>query len=116
MKQILKSKIFVYALSLSVGIVALSVAYYLVIFLPSKEKYRQEQLKAQQEDEAREKDKSSYYSLCQEEAEKKAVESAKKKAKISNNYYMNQAVEEGMYLKDDYKDFYMLCLDRYGLK
>lgn len=116
MKEIIRSKIFVYVLSLSIGIIALSVAYYLVIFLPSKEKYRQEQLKAQQEEEAREKDKSSYYSLCQEEARNKAVESAKRKAKIANNNFINEAVNEGMYLKDDYNDYYQLCLDRYGLK
>ena len=109
-------KLFVYVLSVSVGVIALSVAYYLVIFLPTKEKYRQEQLNAQQEEEAGQASKSQYYSICQEEAENKAIESAKKKAKIANNYYMDKAVEEGMYLKDDYKDYYQLCLDRYGVK
>lgn len=108
--------------SISVLIVALSIAYYFVIYLPSMAK-RELQLKEAERQE--QKSETEIYSDCDVEAHRKATELLKAKVEIAeeNNltYTQNyriwkEASEKGLYLKDDYNEYYNSCLRRHGIK
>lgn len=106
--------------SLALIIIALSIAYYLVIFLPSKEKFKQEELgKAQESEQQEQLSEKQKYRYCQNEATKSAQEALEKKAKLATGQLksiLEKAVEEGMYYKDDYNYSYQQCLERQGLE
>lgn len=82
-------------------IVALSIAYYLVIFLPKKQELDTRQ-------------------GCADEAKTKAKNLIQKKTDITKNQTRKETNEDliakGMFLKVDYDDYYEDCLSRKGLK
>lgn len=78
-------------------IVALSVAYYLVIFLPE-----QKELETRKE--------------CANKANDKAKNLLKTKADLFNEDTYKKAFEKGLFLKDDYNAIYENCLSENGLK
>ena len=55
------------------------------------------------------------YSYCHWEAEESAREILKKKVEIEYNPTYLKAIEEGMYLKDDYESQYKQCLREKGI-
>jgi len=118
--------LFSIVVSISVLIVALSVAYYFVIFLPSKEKARQEQINKeleikQTEQEFQEK-QLQIYEDCDSEAQRRARELLESKIEVSRKagqtppLYWKEAFEQGLYLRDDYNEYYNSCLRRHGIK
>lgn len=96
-------KVFVLTTSLSVLIVAVSVAYYLVIFIPGKEKIRQEQIRI-----TKIKD-------CQDTATESAQYLAKTKAEFDQNLKKMMEKDATLYSKDDYAVYYKRCLERSGI-
>ena len=112
--------------ALSLLIVALSIAYYLVIFIPDKEKARQKEINRElQLKEAEQEAKSKeleVYQGCEAEAKEEAKELLKSKIEIAQKTGTSvpatwkEASEKGLMLKDDYNDLYDSCLRRYGIK
>lgn len=117
---------FSFVVAISVLIVALSVAYYLVIFIPAKEKTRQEQVNREfQLKEAEQQSKKieqQVYKDCDTEAEENASKLLKSKIEIAQKAgtYIpptwKEASEKGLHLKDDYSSYYDSCLRRHGIK
>ena len=107
-------------LALSFLIVALSVAFYFVIFLPQKERERQtvELLKQSSVQEAEDKRKQIFVD-CANEADVKARELLKKKIELLPNGQekktMQEAYDKGLHLKDDYNTYYDNCLKKNGV-
>ncbi|OGD87927.1 hypothetical protein A3H87_01815 [Candidatus Curtissbacteria bacterium RIFCSPLOWO2_02_FULL_42_37] len=112
--------------SVAILIVALSFAYYLVIFLPSKEKTMQEQaskeLQLKQAEQQKKDKEAQVYKDCDDEAAEGARELLKSKIEIAQNSgtaipsTWKEASEKGLHLKDDYNSYYENCLRRNGIK
>lgn len=104
---------------LSLLIVASAVAYYLIIFLPSKEKARQELERAKQD--AKNKEQQTYQD-CDVEAQEKAKRLLKSKIEVGKKAgkriptTWKEASEQGLVLMDDYNALYKSCIRRHGLK
>ena len=119
--RVLKDRLFLIIASVSILIIALSVSYYFVVFLPAKEKTKQEQVNRelglkQAEQEAKQKE-LQVFKDCDTEAIEKAKELLRKKGIIGDapsNW--EKAEEQGLYLKDDYNRLYENCLRRHGIK
>jgi len=121
-------KIFPIVASVSILIIALSVTYYLVIFVPSREKATAEQKAKEIETEAEkqrlERDKFKVYEDCDKEAKEEAQKLLESKIEImeetgsqATRYKeYKAAAEKGLYLRDDYEALYNRCLRRHGLK
>lgn len=100
-------------------IIALSIAYYLVIFVPQKEKARIEQQKQEQKDQqVKEQGEKTTRQNCQKESADKAIAVLKSRSEISPSYAKanNGAVNNGMYKKEDFDKYYDDCLSMSGLK
>jgi len=95
-------------LSVIAGIllISFSVFYYFVIFLPSKEKEKNQQqlYKIASEKVAR--------STCQEDAINRAADYYKTRRRESPSLYTGG---EGTYMRYDYEAYYKECLRSYGL-
>lgn len=93
---------------LSMLIIALSIGYYLVIFIPRN---KQKELEI--------------YKNCDDEASIKArklleskidVAIKSKQSNISEIELWKASLEKGLFLKDDYNSYYENCLRRNGIK
>lgn len=93
---------------LSLMLIAGSVFYYFVIFLPGKEQFKQTQ-----------------YTNCDIEAKDEALKLLKSKIEMAEEVGMTtdnqykiwkQASLKGLYLKEDYNAKYESCIRRYGIK
>lgn len=113
---------FPFVASISILIVALSIAYYFVIYLPSM---AERELQLKEAEKREEKSETEIYSDCDAEAQRRAIELLKSKIEIaekSNLTYTHdykiwkEASEKGLYLKDDYNEYYNSCLRRHGIK
>lgn len=86
-------------LSLSLLLVAIATAYYLIYYIPQK--------------------RVQLHRSCEEEAYKKATDSAKSEMELAEGTGMydfyKERVDKGMYRKDDYNYYYERCLTRYNL-
>lgn len=112
--------------SAAVMIIALSVAYYFVIFLPAKEKTRQGQiardLQFKQAEQEKKEEEDKVYQDCDMEAVERADELLKSKIEIAQKTGTSipatwkEASEKGLHLKDDYNSYYESCLRRHGIK
>lgn len=107
-------------ITVSFLIIALSIAYYLVIFLPSKERgIQQIELQKATSEQLVEDDKKQTYSQCEKDASKAAVQTLKSKAELLPEGKLKTTLEEAasknMYYKDDYNSYYENCLKRNGL-
>ena len=106
--------------ALSILVVALSIAFYFVIFLPQKERERQaaELLKQSTEQKA-EEDRKQIFKNCATEAHDKARNLLKNKIELMQNGQerstMQEAYDKGLYLKDDYNSYYDNCLKENGI-
>lgn len=82
-------------------IVSLSIAYFLIIFLPKKQELTIRQ-------------------NCADEAKTKAQKLLKDKMDMTENPAIkenyNEAIEKGLHLKADYESYYENCLSIKGLK
>lgn len=123
-------------------IIALSVAYYLVIFLPAKEKARQEQVNREleikqkatqgqinqeseikQTEQQSQKNQQQIYKDCDVEARDKAKSLLQSKMEIAKNLNLTEIYElykefsdKGLFRKEDYNTGYEYCLRRNGIK
>lgn len=114
------------AAALSLLIVALSAAYYLVIFIPAKEKARLEQanreLKLKEAEQNAKNKELQVYKDCDTEANENAENLLKSKIEIAQKAGTSipatwkEASEKGLYLKDDYNSYYENCIRRHGIK
>lgn len=110
--------------SFGILVVSLSLAYYFIIFIPQKELFDQQQVKRAVELEERkisaENEKTSLRASCEAEAGEEATNLLKNKLELAEGSYIydtyKDAVDKGMYLKDDYNSYYERCLQRYGLE
>lgn len=119
MKKFLKNtSLLQIAISIALIVSSLSVAYYFVYYLPSKE--RSEKVSETEQAQS----KANIYSDCDAEAEETALQLLEQKVEIleetnqthSQEYQLwKQAVEKGLYLKEDYNSYYDKCVNRYGL-
>lgn len=137
-------KVFPIIASIAILIIALSVAYHLVIFLPAKEKARQEQVnreleniqKATQEqtnqeseikqtEQQSQKNQQQIYKDCDVEAKDKAKSILRSRLEIAEKLNLTEtdsykirkeASDKGLFLKDDYNTGYEYCLRRNGIK
>lgn len=102
-------------------IISLSIAYYLVIFIPKKEQYKYEQEKfeiekAKEDEQIRLLQREKTFEYCDEYAAKQASELLIEKSELTNDSMYKKASEKGLYLKDDYQNYYDRCLEKYDLK
>lgn len=58
---------------------------------------------------------SIIYSNCHRIATEEAIETLKTRSEMADGYKYKEAVEKGMYLKDDYDYFYKRCLREKGI-
>lgn len=92
--------ILTFSVAAAILIIALSVAYYFVIFLPGKESAKKE-----------------VFMDCDTEAKETAKDLLQKKGEIGagpSNW--KEAFDKGLYLTDDYNKLYESCLRRHGFK
>lgn len=103
-------------LSISFLIIALSLGYYFVIFLPNLENKKQE-LEAQKQatQQREEENKKNTYSLCAEIASSQAKALIKEKAQLPGGEQYREGATKGMYLKPDYDYAYQDCLKSHGI-
>lgn len=116
------------AVVFSLVVISLSIAYYLAIFIPQKEYLKLEQEKRKLEIESENKRdeaqkeirqaerREELYIECEQSSTEYAKDLLKTKSELVSNSTYKNAVEKGLYLKDDYQDALDKCLDRYGLK
>lgn len=101
-------------------IIALSIAYYFVIFLPTQERNKQmlQDEKTTLEQQSLEKSKQ-ISTDCEKSAGEQATETLKSKAELmpagQTKTMYEEAVAKNMYLKDDYKELFESCLKRNGV-
>lgn len=122
MKSLKNTTLLQLVASASILLIASSIAYYFVLYLPALERAKQEQ--SQREFELKEKEQQIYKD-CDYEAQSRATENLKSKVEVaekSNLTYTSdykiwkEASEKGLYLKGDYNELYDACLRRHGLK
>lgn len=111
-------KLFYITASLSCLIVASSIAYYLVWFLPSKEKVKNEVVQVQTSQEEKELQTRQD---CREEARQKAKEKLEKLIQAdlvseSEKQEYQKALDVGLAKQDDIDHYFDICLEVKGLK
>ena len=107
-------------LTISFLVIALSIAYYFVIFLPQKERERQAlELQKQSSEQIAVDERKRIYEECATEANDKSRELLKKKIELlpsgQERNTMQEAYDKGLHLKGDYNSSYDNCLKRNGI-
>lgn len=107
-------KTFKYSISIGIIIVALSVAYYLVIFLPKKEAGRLEQQRQEQEANER-NNKIKEEELRRQEENERAIRKGCAEWALIKATGKEKFEQGAHYNQGDYDDYYARCLREKGL-
>ena len=116
----MNKKLFYILASISICVIALSIAYYLVVFIPQREKFKQStQQETYERNVLEEQSDETKYAQCNTEASKYAHDFLKTKIELMEEQgYTNMeqyklwknAYDKNLYLKDDYNTAYENCI------
>jgi hypothetical protein len=97
-----------------------------VIFIPSREKAREEQavkeIQLKEKEQEAKSNELKVYADCEDESNDRAKVLLRSKIEIATRSGsempagMKEASEKGMFLKDDYNEIYESCLRKHGIK
>lgn len=103
-------------ISVALVIVIAFVGYYFVVVLPKKEEMKT-LLEIERMEMSQEISRKKVYKDCNAEAAESAKGLLESKIKIGalTDARYQEGLEEGLFLQDDYDDYYTTCLKRHGI-